>query len=346
MQSLHQTTAETNKLLSSKEKGLAAKSTKRERRKRETAPDVTAKARRVAGVNAIASSSSEEMRPSLPCSQGSTARVFAENMRCIELIKSRGMMDTMDLMEVRQREQEQREWKAERAAVAAVAQQMQVTDARGWTMDPRPRCGWDAGNTGTPSSSNYTSSERQQSVGELTHGPQITVPLDMGDGDEQRQDCEERSTKSSSKEDPGKWNISKKGWKMTTFDGRKVQQFEFWVDRWRRLAEEKKLTGRDAVWTLLGFILNPALDRLRRCMGESLREVQDPEVLISELRRMYNTEESRRLAHEEFQSRDQRSNESVRDYMEELVALHRGDRCERKHGGTQPSSEDALPARS
>ena len=43
------------------------------------------------------------------------------------------------------------------------------------------------------------------------------------------------AVRSRPQSNPGKWNISERGWKMPQFDGKKMQKyaFELWVDRWR-----------------------------------------------------------------------------------------------------------------
>ena len=77
---------------------------------------------------------------------------------------------------------------------------------------------------------------------------------------------------------------------MLQFDGKKMQKytFELWVDRWRSLAAEKGLQGQDAVWAMMEFIVNPALEKLHRRLGLRLREIEDPEEVIDELRAIYD----------------------------------------------------------
>ena len=102
-----------------------------------------------------------------------------------------------------------------------------------------------------------------------------------------------------------------------------ISLIDLWVDRWRCLAREKGLEGRDAAWTLMELIVDPALERLQRRLGGDMRRIEDPEIIISELRKMYDTKEGHRRALEEFKNRIQRGKESARDYLEALVALHR-----------------------
>ena len=112
---------------------------------------------------------------------------------------------------------------------------------------------------------------------------------------------------------------------MPVFDGKKPYSyvFELWVDRWRSLAAEKHLTGKSAAWALLDFIRNPALGKLQRRMGVRMREVDDPELLITELRRLYVTKENKQRAMEGFENRNQSKGEDLRDYMDTLQALFR-----------------------
>ena len=124
---------------------------------------------------------------------------------------------------------------------------------------------------------------------------------------------------------PGRWNISKKGWKMSIFTGKEPQLhvLELFIDKWRSLAAEKYLTGKGAVWALLDFIRNPALEKLEKRMGSRLRDADDPELLISELRKIYDTPERGRRILEEFYARNQAKGESLRDYMDTIQALYR-----------------------
>ena len=112
---------------------------------------------------------------------------------------------------------------------------------------------------------------------------------------------------------------------MPQFDGKKMQKyaFELWVDRWRSLAAEKGLQGQDAVWAMMEFIVNPALEKLHRRLGLRLREIEDPEEVIDELRAIYDVKYERPKLREEFEGRDQRSGETLRDYLEVLQSLHK-----------------------
>ena len=53
-----------------------------------------------------------------------------------------------------------------------------------------------------------------------------------------------------------------------------------------------------------------------------MKDADDPEIIISELKRIYDVTSSARKAREQFDSRDQEEGESVRDYMDALRALH------------------------
>ena len=54
------------------------------------------------------------------------------------------------------------------------------------------------------------------------------------------------NTTKSPERPKGKWNISEKGWKMPTFNGKHAyrHQFELWIEKWRDFAREKRLTGK------------------------------------------------------------------------------------------------------
>ena len=111
---------------------------------------------------------------------------------------------------------------------------------------------------------------------------------------------------------------------MSTWDGKKgqLQQMELWIERWRSFAAEKGFKGRHAVWAFLEFLQNPALDKLHRRMGARMQNVDDPEILIKELRMIYYERGNFRRVREEFLTRDQAKGESLRDYMDALYALH------------------------
>ena len=143
-------------------------------------------------------------------------------------------------------------------------------------------------------------------------------------GEEQERWLEPAEERSTPRKDVP-WNVSRRGWKVPNFEGSRmdISLIDLWIDRWRSLAREKGLEGRDAAWTLMELIVDPALERLRRRLGGDMRGIEDPEVIIGELRRMYDTKESHRRALEEFKNRIQRGKESTRDYMEALIALHR-----------------------
>ena len=222
------------------------------------------------------------------------------------------------LMEVRRRVREHMERQAARATAAAAAtRQAPIISAREVTRGQPPPCRENVNSTSVPSNPHWTSSEQQQSMGEVTYGTRSR--------DEQEQMREERSHRSLPRKNPGKWNISKGGWKMPVFDGKRPYSyvFELWVDRWRSLAAEKHLTGKSAAWALLDFIRNPALGKLQRRMGVRMREVDDPELLITELRRLYVTKENKQRAMEGFDNRNQSKGEDLRDYTDNLQALFR-----------------------
>ena len=111
---------------------------------------------------------------------------------------------------------------------------------------------------------------------------------------------------------------------MSTWDGKKgqLQQMELWIERWRSFAAEKGFKGRHAVWAFLEFLQNPAVDKLHRRMGARMQSVDDPEILIKELRMIYDERGNFRRVREEFLTRDQAKGESLRDYMDALYALH------------------------
>ena len=119
------------------------------------------------------------------------------------------------------------------------------------------------------------------------------------------------------------WNISQKGWKMPTWDGKKgqVQEMELWIEKWRSFSAEKGLVGRDAVWAFLDFLQNPALEKLQRIIGMRMKQVDDPEILIKELRVIYKANGNFRCVWEEFLNREQLKGGSLRDYMDALCAL-------------------------
>ena len=71
------------------------------------------------------------------------------------------------------------------------------------------------------------------------------------------------------------------------------------------------------------FIINPALEKLHRRLGLRLREIEDPEEIIDELRAIYDVKYERPKLREEFEGRDQRSGETLRDYLEILQSLHK-----------------------
>ena len=132
----------------------------------------------------------------------------------------------------------------------------------------------------------------------------------------------DRSPSPSSK---GKWNISKFGWKMPNFDGKQPQQYflDSWAERWRSLQKEKNLQGKQAVWAMQELITGVAKDKLYKRMGKRLNQVEDTEVVIKELYEIYDSQGNFRRARREFEDRDQKPNESLRDYLESLLALHR-----------------------
>ena len=112
---------------------------------------------------------------------------------------------------------------------------------------------------------------------------------------------------------------------MPNFDGKQPQQYflDSWAERWRSLQREKNLRGKQAVWTMLELITGVAKDKLHKRMGKRLNQVEDPEIVIKELYEIYDSQGNFRRARREFEDRDQKPNESLRDYLESLLALHR-----------------------
>ena len=74
---------------------------------------------------------------------------------------------------------------------------------------------------------------------------------------------------------------------------------------------------------MLELITGVAKDKLHKRMGKRLKEVDDPEMVIKELYEIYDSQGNFRRARREFEDRDQKPNESLRDYLESLLALHR-----------------------
>ena len=74
---------------------------------------------------------------------------------------------------------------------------------------------------------------------------------------------------------------------------------------------------------MLELITGVAKDKLHKRMGKRLNEVDDPEMVIKELYEIYDSQGNFRRARREFEDRDQKPNESLRDYLESLLALHR-----------------------
>ena len=150
------------------------------------------------------------------------------------------------------------------------------------------------------------------------------VPTSTQPDDSQTQPTAQRTHSQSPKKSRGKWNISEMGWKMPTFDGKNPQahELELWIQKWNCLAREKGLRGQHGVWAMMEFLQNPALAKVRQRLGTRLMKLDDPEVVLAELRTIYDAGSRGRQAKERFSTRDQEPGESIRDYMDALLAFH------------------------
>ena len=141
--------------------------------------------------------------------------------------------------------------------------------------------------------------------------------------DSSRTSTPARPAKSPSPPRNKNWNISKYGWKMPTFDGKKPQRYvlDCWTRKWRVFQKEKGLKGINATWTLMELLQGAANDRITRKLGPKLLKLEDPEEIIAELEKIYDEAGGFRRAQQEFRDRDQTRSESIREYMDALQSL-------------------------
>ena len=120
------------------------------------------------------------------------------------------------------------------------------------------------------------------------------------------------------------WNISRKGWKVPIYDGRKQQRYvlELWKDRWRSLAREKGLKGNNAVWLMIDLLRGPVREKVLQRLGSIIRWMDDPEDVIKELEKIYDEENSIAEVKQRFHTRKQLRNENPTEYLWSLRGLH------------------------
>ena len=147
--------------------------------------------------------------------------------------------------------------------------------------------------------------------------------IQQDSSDSSRTSTPARPSRSPSPPRNKNWNISKYGWKMPTFDGKKPQRYvlDCWTRKWRVFQKEKGLKGINATWTLMELLEGSANDRITRKLGPRLLTLEDPEEIIAELEKIYDEAGGFRRAQEEFRDRDQAKSETMREYMDALQSL-------------------------
>ena len=172
-------------------------------------------------------------------------------------------------------------------------------------------------------------------------------PTPQDSSDSSRTSTPARSSKSPSPPRNKNWNISKYGWKMPTFDGKKPQRYilDCWTRKWRVFQKEKGLKGINATWTLMELLQGAANDRITRKLGPKLLTLEDPEEIIAELEKIYDEAGGFRRAQQEFRDRDQTRSESIREYMDALQSLLHEIDPARQPGQPQHDSVHALHRR-